>query len=401
MAQADSAEMQPPAPRIEDFSDDPTRSLDDWRWLWHHDVPFPIVSHRGPLGRLLVIAKRLLRPLVTVPQNDLWQRQRTFNLILLEHLAGQGARQAALLSRLGDLEAKVREGIEDVTRHNDALFSRLDQKLDRLRREAREHGAQLRAALAVAGEGAAQGAIPGAATAALARAEREAEYLALERRHRGTEDELRARLAVYLPILGRAGVHDLLDLGCGRGEALVLFREHGIRAVGIDGSAEMVRVCRERGLDAEHGDLIAALRARPAATIDAVVSFHVVEHLDAAALEFLPALAWRVLRPGGLLILESPSPLSLVAGARNFWLDPTHRRPIHPGGLEIALAAAGFRDLERLDLNPFPDHERLPEIDLDDLAEPARPLADAVNRLRDRLDDLLYGARDFALIARR
>jgi hypothetical protein len=40
----------------------------------------------------------------------------------------------------------------------------------------------------------------------------------------------------------------------------------------------------------------------------------------------------------------------------------------------------------------------LPEIDLATVPEPQRDLADRVNRLRDRLDDLLFGPQDYALI---
>ena len=65
-------------------------------------------------------------------------------------------------------------------------------------------------------------------------------------------------------------------------------------------------------------------------------------------------LAWRALRPGGVLILETPNPLSLVVAARNFWLDPTHRRPVHPESLELSFELAGFEPVERVDLRPFP-----------------------------------------------
>src|SRR4030095_3442979 len=74
------------APSIDDFLVEPTRDLADWRWLWAGDHEFPISSHRGFLGRLLVGLKRLFRPLVKIPQNDLWDRQSAVNLILLEHL---------------------------------------------------------------------------------------------------------------------------------------------------------------------------------------------------------------------------------------------------------------------------------------------------------------------------
>jgi hypothetical protein len=37
-----------------------------------HDHRFPVRSHRGLFGRLVVLGKRLLRPFVAAPQADLW-----------------------------------------------------------------------------------------------------------------------------------------------------------------------------------------------------------------------------------------------------------------------------------------------------------------------------------------
>ena len=383
----------PPArrtPRVDDFLVEPTRELDDWHWLWKEDREFPIRSHRGLLGRLLVAWKRLLRPLVKVPQNDLWERQRIFNVVLLEHLRDERQRRLRDEERIAYLEALNAEGIEELMRHNDALFARADQKLDRYRREARDLLASLGAALAR---------VEGGQPEELSQAREEHAYFELERRYRGTEEEIRGRIAAYLPYLSAgAPGGPALDLGCGRGEALALLAEHGIAARGVDGSARMVALCRERGLDAVQGDLFAALAAAPPGSLGAVLSFHVVEHLPIGTLDRLVRLAWGALRPGGTLILETPSPLSLVVGARNFWLDPTHARPVHPESLRLLYELAGFDPVERLDLRPFPPAERLPEIELSRLPPEQRVLADAVNRLRDHLDDLLYGCQDFALI---
>ena len=152
-------------PVVADFLVEPTRKLSDWRWLWKGDVPFPIRSHRGFLGRLLVAWKRLVRPLVRVPQNDLWERQRIFNLILLEHLERQDAERLRHHDRLAYLEELDAQGIRELMQHNDALFSRVDQKLDRVRRESRDLLASLGAALSVAesGEGASPSGDPSAA----------------------------------------------------------------------------------------------------------------------------------------------------------------------------------------------------------------------------------------------
>ncbi|HJX28942.1 MAG TPA: hypothetical protein VJ885_13605, partial [Thermoanaerobaculia bacterium] len=62
---------------------------------------------------------------------------------------------------------------------------------------------------------------------------------------------------------------------------------------------------------------------------------------------------------------------------------------------------AGFDPVERLDLRSFPASERLPEIDLAKVPDEQKQLADRVNRLRDRIDELLFGSQDFGMVGRR
>ncbi|HEV7508866.1 MAG TPA: class I SAM-dependent methyltransferase [Thermoanaerobaculia bacterium] len=384
------------APSIDDFLvEHPTRDLSDWRWLWSGDQPFPIRSHRGVLGRIIVGLKRLFRPVVKVPQNDLWERQRTFNLILLEHLERHEIARAEHQRRIEYQEALDATGIHEIMRHNDALFARADQKMDRYRRETRDLLGSLGAALAAVEPG-------GHSTEVVARAHEEHGYLELERRYRGTEEEIHERIAAYRPFFKDLPAGSaVLDLGCGRGEALALLREWGFAGRGVDSSARMVELCRDRGLQAEVGDLFAVLAAVEEGSLGGVVSFHVIEHLPADALDRLVRLAYRALKPGGVLILETPNPLSVVVAARNFWLDPTHVRPVHPESLKLMYELAGFDPVERLDLRPFAPADRLPEIDLARLPAEQRSLADQVNRLRDRLDDLLFGCQDFGMVGRK
>jgi O-antigen chain-terminating methyltransferase len=395
MAEQPANRVQRRTPTLDDFLVEPTRDLEDWRWLWAGDHEFPIRSHRGLAGRLLVLAKRLLRPLVRLPQNDLWERQRTFNLILIERLARAQEVEYDLRRRLDYLEALNAEGVRELMAHNDALFARADQKLDRYRREARDLLGSLGAALATLKDA---GPTP-AAVETVARAHEEHGYFELERRYRGTEEEIGERIAAYLPYFARIPLGSpVLDLGCGRGEALALLRDHGIAARGVDGNARMVAQCRERGLAVEEGDLFEVLAAAPEGSLGGVTSFHVIEHLPLPALDHLVHLAYRALAPGGVLILETPNPLSLVVAARNFWLDPTHLRPVHPESLGLAFELAGFDPVERLDLRPFLPADRLPEIDLATVPADQHPLADRVNRLRDQLDELLFGYQDYGLV---
>ena len=385
---------KPPAdPRLEAFLGHPTRDLQDWTWLWSHDQTFPVRSNRGILGRCVVAFKRLLRPLVKTPQNDLWERQRAFNLILLEHLQDPlPAQLAALSDRISHLETFMKEGLDEVMGHNDALFCRVDQKVDKYRRDTKELTGRLGAALArTYSMEAAE------SSENLRRTFDESAYLDFEARFRGSEGDISDRLETYVPRLVDAS--PILDLGCGRGESLAVFQSSGLVARGIDANAEMVAHCRDRGFDAEEADLLEYLTAVEPNSLGAVVSFHVIEHLPPPVIERLVRLAWGALRPGGQLILETPNPLSVLVAARSFWLDPTHVRPVHPDYLASLARAAGFSATERLDLRPYPQDERLPEISLEGLEPATKGSIDEVNRLRDRLDELLFGFQDYALVA--
>ena len=160
-------------PSIERFLDRPPHDLSEWEWLWKEDHAFPIRSHRsGLLGRVVVFWKRLLRPLVRVPQNDLWQRQNVFNRVLIDHLRelqavaqevdvlGRELQQVQreILRDLREVQSDInsnvkrlsnnlddfrRQGMVDLMHHTDALFARLDQRLDRLQRRTAEIGSRL------------------------------------------------------------------------------------------------------------------------------------------------------------------------------------------------------------------------------------------------------------------
>ena len=409
---------------IEEFLEDPATDLESWWRLWEEDREFPIQSHRpGLLGSVVVKLKAFLRPFVKAPQADLWERQRHFNLAILDSLGeirgrlddlgrrldtAHVAHQELLRDlrevrsdllrdvqnnhgRISHLEAFKREGFADVMRHSDSLYSLMDQKLDAYRTDSKKLWARLGGLLARVEES--EG---GEAGRELARAWTEMEYLGLEARFRGTSEEIADRVESYLPYLKDGG--PVMDLGCGRGETLEVLGEHGIAASGVDSSAEMIRQCRDKGLDAETKDLFAALEEADESSLAGIISLHVIEHLEGAALDRLIRLAWPALEPGGVLILETPNPLSLLVAARNFWRDPTHVRPVHPETLALMYEQAGFDPVERLELRPFDADATLPEIDLDGLSTDLRPLGEQINRIRDQLDDLLHGFQDYAVV---
>ena len=179
-------------------------------------------------------------------------------------------------------------------------------------------------------------------------------YRAFEDRHRGSREQIKARLRVYLPFVeplcGFYAEAGALDLGCGRGEWLELMAGIGFKPYGIDLDEGMLSSCRELNLPAEKGEAVAFLAALPAESQAVVSAFHVVEHIGFEQLQSVVSEALRVLKPGGLLIMETPNPENLIVATQNFYLDPTHRRPIPPQLLSFLPEYHGFKKVKILRL---------------------------------------------------
>ena len=205
-------------PPIEDFLGEPTRDLEAWSALLAADVPFPIQGGSGIRGRLGKLVKKALRPLLRAALGDLWDRQRVFNLIALETMISQrslaNARHAEHVAGVERVEARTRESFEAAMRHNDALFARVDQKLDRYRREAKDLWQRLGALLeaqalagskgetnesGVDGEPSEVSLEPSTAASILS----EQSYLELENRFRGSEEDIAGRVAAGCRTAGR------------------------------------------------------------------------------------------------------------------------------------------------------------------------------------------------------
>jgi len=212
-------------------------------------------------------------------------------------------------------------------------------------------------------------------------------YRAFEDRHRGGDEAITAlQEHDYLDLLRALPHPDLAvaDLGCGRGELVRLLDRAGLVAVGVDSNQGQI-VEGEQRLFVED-DLFRWLDAQDDASLRAVVAMHVVEHLPLELQIRLVFEARRVLAPGGLLVLETPNALSLSTAATNFWVDPTHERPVHPAFLDFLAVEAGFGDIELRPLHPM---------------ELSFQGADVVPKLVEELNSLILGCGDLALLARR
>ena len=183
-------------------------------------------------------------------------------------------------------------------------------------------------------------------------------YHAFEEKHRGSRELIKSRLQVYhsfiAPLLEIYADARSVDLGCGRGEWLELAAEWGFKATGVDLDSGMLAACVERKLPAKKGDAITHLKALGDESQCVVSGFHIAEHLTFSKLKTLVKEALRVLKPGGLLILETPNPENVAVGCCSFYLDPTHVKPIPPLLLSFIPEYCGFarNHIVRLQENP-------------------------------------------------
>jgi SAM-dependent methyltransferase len=232
-------------------------------------------------------------------------------------------------------------------------------------------------------------------------------YVQFEDHFRGSQQEIRARVEDYVPILGRST--DIVDIGCGRGELLALLKDRGISARGVDSNAAMVELCRSRGLNVEQGDGLSFLQRQADNSIGGLTAIQVVEHFDPAYLVSFLETAFHKMRPGGPLLLETINPACWMAFFETYLRDLTHRQPLHPDTLKHLVQSCGFTNVDvqfrapvaeadRLDKVPSPGGTAAPTADI---ARPLSELAEAINAHADKLNRLLFSSMDYVVVARR
>ena len=124
-----------------------------------------------------------------------------------------------------------------------------------------------------------------------------------------------------------------------------------------------------------------------------ISAFHVVEHVSFEQLQSIVSQALRVLRPGGILIMETPNPENIVVGTRDFYLDPTHERPIPPKLLSFLPEFYGFARTKVIRLQEAKDLAERLDLTLQDVLSGASPdyavvaQKRAVTSLLSQLDD--------------
>jgi SAM-dependent methyltransferase len=336
---------------------------------WSVSAERPFLYRAGAWGQarglLLVPIKGSLRKLMRWYVEPLAVDQRRFNAALLKLVDALSERADAGLGRLEQRLGELDPRVEAQGRRE----SELEERLTRL--ERRERPALAPTAPRAADEPRGQPVFP--------------DYFAYESRMRGATEVVREKQRGYVEDFRRAA--PVVDLGCGRGEFLLLLREAGLEAKGVDVDADMVAYARGEGLEVEHTGAVEYLESLADGSLGGIFAAQLLEHLPASTVVRLLELAAAKLRPGGLFVAETINPLSPLA-LRNYFADLTHAQPLVPETLELLARQAGFASVETRFLNE-------PE---EKLVEPDDPTIAANVR---RLNELLFGPLDYAIVARR
>ncbi|HEX8137158.1 MAG TPA: methyltransferase domain-containing protein [Pyrinomonadaceae bacterium] len=210
-------------------------------------------------------------------------------------------------------------------------------------------------------------------------------YASFEDHFRGSRQDIKERFRIYVPLLREAGLMTgILDIGCGRGEWLEVLAEEGFEARGVELNLAMVEQCRERKLDVVSGDAITYLQGLTDASLSAVTGFHFIEHVPFETLIKLLDETVRVVKPGGMVIFETPNPENVLVGSQYFYFDPTHRNPLPASVVQFLLESRGLTRVEVMRLHPA-EHLRV----------------EGEDELTERFNEYFFGPMDYAVTGRK
>jgi 2-polyprenyl-3-methyl-5-hydroxy-6-metoxy-1,4-benzoquinol methylase len=314
-----------------------------------------------------------------------WEHRLVINETKLLH--GVAELNGAFQHRAGLMEASFRDQVRSQHADFTAALERSQKRLwTDLERVRLEYERLIHAELRVIRQRAAVSATAVVAPAAPqpqgpSPAPLEFDYGRFAERFRGSEEYVKKGQRFYLPYF--TGRREVLDIGCGRGEFLELMREAGVAARGIDLSQESVDLCRHKGLQAERADLFRYLADLPEASLDAIFSAQVVEHVPPERLPDMIRLAASRLERDGVLAIETPNPECLAIFASHFYLDPTHTRPVPHALLTFYMEEYGLGLIEVRRLSPA--IESMP----------------ALAGLAEDFREAFFGGLDYAIIGRK
>jgi 2-polyprenyl-3-methyl-5-hydroxy-6-metoxy-1,4-benzoquinol methylase len=214
------------------------------------------------------------------------------------------------------------------------------------------------------------------------------DYVGFEEHFYGNRKRIRAKHEHYLKYF--TNCRNVLDIGCGNGALLQLFKQNGIKAQGIDQSVQVINHLRAAGIEAQRAEGVEYLRKLKDESLDGITCLHVIEHLHPSdMLEFLK-LCFAKLKKGSYLALETPNAAMLGILNKGFFMDLTHVRPVHGESLKFILQSFGFEKIETFTHSSLPEGDKLKESSNSPEKENFA-----------RLNEVLFGNQDITIIAKK
>ena len=360
------------------FVDSPPAGAEAWREVWESDARY---RPRSSAWEWLLASLRRIFRRAGEPDAE---RQKNFNVTLLDLLGDLRKDVAKLREDLKtDLNAvqvdarnsdeamateiaRLRELIPVAVRRNDALIAALDQKIETAAARLRDITTPLLTT--------------------------ENRQLTTDFVYRRLEDALRGNVDVADYIERAKDQQPVLDIGCGRGELLEACAKAGIEARGFDVNERSVADLQQKGLSVTLAGIPQCFEGIKHGSIGTVIAMHVVEHLPVEHLFALFAQSARVLRSGGLLMIETPNAESMAVSASDFWRDPTHIAPRHPAALTLLAREHGFAIEDVRAIHPLPDGNAIAINDED---------PPSLRRAIEVINERLFAPQDLRMILRR
>lgn len=410
------------------WADEIKRDLDYINWSWDiQNNSYLISSHRPVIGKLLVKGRNIVHAEVKRYVDPVINKQREFNESVLRILntivKRMPEQEKHIISELiSETEKTVKEEISNAKSEIEGKFDEqifntkseikgnLDETIGQMRPDLRmeiieqikstfmdmDHEIYNRTWLAnVLGEkitGYYDKEIPPG------NSELDLNYFLFEEKFRGSRADIKQRQTSFLRYF--EGCKKILDIGCGRGEFLEILRDNGIMGHGIDINEEMVKFCISKGFDVEKSDAISYLEKLEDGSLDGIIMDQVIEHLDSNYLIKLLKLCYQKLNFGYYIVIETVNPLSLVS-LTNYYIDMSHKRPIHPETLKFLINFANFREVETIFFSPIPDDKRLKKTNIEGIEGDFRQLIEVYDQNIDKLNTILYGPQDYAIVAKK
>jgi len=394
-----------------------TENRKEWEYInsnWNiQNNNYFISSHRRILGKPLIKGRELVHGEVQrYIDPSLW-KQREFNSCIVRILNGISERLGRVDDRIAQSQSAISDQVNDRIAQSQSAIS--DQVNDRIAQSQSkvysDIGEQVRSVILAMNKDIENRAwLAGILEEKIAKSKEKRSdemlssqvtglnYFIFEDRFRGSRNDTKAKQLKFVKYF--EGCKNVLDIGCGRGEFLELLKDNGISGHGIDIDEDMVRYCRSRDLNVEKLDAVSYLNQLEDKSLDGIFIDQVVEHLDPDYLIKMIDLCYKKMLFGAYIIMETVNPLSLLSLA-NFYMDMSHKRPVHPETLKFLMSAAGFRETVAQFYEPAVEGGRLRSIDADGLAEKERSLADIINRNTDMLNNMIFGPRDYAAIGKK